>query len=82
MCSLCNGKVYAHIPNDCTSLKWMNRRENNATSWEQILHWVIINERGKSRTSHTFEVTYAEACHAIRFERYRRIFEKNNRDSE
>ncbi|XP_060212045.1 uncharacterized protein LOC132639621 [Lycium barbarum] len=75
VCSLCSStqETRDHLFADCALtkqmwnklLKWMNRPRCTAQSWDQMLHWVIVNSRGKSSAALLFRLIYAEACHAI-----------------
>ncbi|XP_060170874.1 uncharacterized protein LOC132601831 [Lycium barbarum] len=92
VCSLCSStqETRDHLFADCALtkqlwnklLKWMNRPRCTAQSWDQMLHWVIVNGRGKSSAALLFRLIYAEACHAIWMERNQRIFEHKSRSVE
>ncbi|XP_019253989.1 PREDICTED: uncharacterized protein LOC109232696 [Nicotiana attenuata] len=63
-------------------LKWMQRQQLWATSWDQ--HWqrAAKNARGKSSKAGIFRMVYAEAIHEIWNERNLRIFEKQSKKAE
>ncbi|XP_019245984.1 PREDICTED: uncharacterized protein LOC109225688 [Nicotiana attenuata] len=63
-------------------LKWMQRQQLWATSWDQHWHWATKIARGKSREAGIFRMIYAEALHEIWNERNLRIFEKQSKKAE
>ncbi|XP_060180731.1 uncharacterized protein LOC132610456 [Lycium barbarum] len=69
VCSLCSStqETRDHLFADCALtkqlwnklLKLMNRPRCTAQSWDQMLHWVIANGRGKSSAALLFRLIYA-----------------------
>ncbi|XP_019237013.1 PREDICTED: uncharacterized protein LOC109217233 [Nicotiana attenuata] len=74
-CSLCkkhdeNRKhifiEYEYAKNVWTKLlKWMQRQQMWATSWDQHWQWATENTKGKSSKVGVFRMVYAEAIHEI-----------------
>ncbi|XP_019260895.1 PREDICTED: uncharacterized protein LOC109238868 [Nicotiana attenuata] len=63
-------------------LKWMQRQQLWATSWDQHWQWAAKNARGKSSKAGIFRMVYTEALHEIWNERNLRIFEKQSKKAE